>query len=263
MRRVDFLPAVLAAALMMTVAFSTEAQAQVFLKDSNKAGSSAARSDDGNARRGTSVILRQDDTGFRTRANNNREAARRGRSSSVMIQPDTARQERGTAGNYDYLRERVNNRRVNRSQGVETGTTYSMQEYNRRLMQQRYGQQSGSSNPYANRYNNSNTERAVTNPFTGRYSTQSQVDEQIRLREAYYKKYPHLERKKRTRAEEIFFNSNGYYRDDADKMASADSSARSQRDSNGNIVNVNRSNASTSDKYRKLYERYRNYQPDR
>lgn len=162
----------------------------------------------------------------------------------------------------DRYRERMDRR--NSSAGAQAGQSYSIEQYNRMLLEQRNSARGGRSTNrsprsgqgyYPDSYLNRNVERVRTNPFTGRYSTQSEIDEMIKAREAYYRTHTSLTPKKRTRTEEQYFNKHGYYQDDGKLIKGADGSLNQRQF--GSSVNVGNARG-TSQEYIDRANRFRN-----
>jgi hypothetical protein len=186
------------------------------------------------------------------------EGATSSRNSFLMME----RGDNNTVDRNQYFKDRVS--RNQQPRNTRTGQTYSIQDYNRLLLEQRNagtsanrtGDTRATNQYYPSSYLNRNVERVRKNPFTKRYATQAEIDRDVAAREAYYKKYPQLTPQKRNMAEERFFNSNGYYKDDADLVVSADGQLSERKF--GSRVDLGAGQRATSQKYIDSANRFKN-----
>lgn len=235
--------------------YSYGAAAQIFLRDSGGGNNSSSSSSSGSSIFNFFGGGDSDDK-------DSKSAKNKGAGSGAFLkekeQPDYSNYYQDK---YRHKRESLTAREQANTKGPQAGVTYSIQEYNRLLQNQRSGGGNKASNTSRGR---DKSKLVKTNPFTGRYSTQAEIEEMVSKREAYYAKYPDLPRKKRSLAEEIFFNKKGYYKSDAsNKSSSNQSSARSDfagSGYNGNTKIMRSDKRSTSGIYKQRAERYYNYE---
>jgi hypothetical protein len=230
------------ASIMAVSLYSFEANAQVFLSDNNKdsRGNSA----------GSSI--------FNFFGGNNREDDQpqaSGNSNFILPEQKEADYSEYYKDKYRYKSDSLREReQANAS--LQSGQTYSIEEYNRLLQQQRAGEQT---NATSNARGTGRAKLMKSNPFTGRYASQDEVDAMSAARAAYYEKYPDLPRKKRSLGEEVYFNRHGYYKSDKDVVVSSaaggSSSDFGRRGYSGNVKIVNNADKrSTPSRYRSNYQ---------
>lgn len=226
------------AGIMAVSLYSFEANAQVFLGDNNKdsRGNSA----------GASI--------FNFFGSNDREDSQQqvpGTNNFILPEQKETDYSDYYKDKYRYKSDSLREREQANAR-LQTGQTYSIEEYNRLLQQQRAGEPVGT----ARNSNNAGRVRLMkSNPFTGRYSSQEEVDEMTAARAAYYEKYPNLPRRKRSLGEEVYFNRHGYYKSDKDVVVDAprggSGSDFERRGYSGNVKIVNNSDKrSTPTRYR-------------
>lgn len=151
---------------------------------------------------------------------------------------------------------------------AESGKTYSIDEYNRRMIAQRQKAANAANNPYnrSGTGNNSSydnlsrsgygvatNDRYVVDPGTGRMMKQSEVEALEKKRAEYLKNNRFASAKQRSPSEETFFLENGYYPDDANEPAGD----KGIRNSFGTKLDY--TPPARRDKYGQLANRYQNF----